>query len=123
MTRNGLGVACLSLAATRNRDGEDDGGVPRASSDYEEFLLGVGRQGAQGFLSSVLKNKSNRLAQVRQTFFSRFALAVGAGYLGAVSDVPWAILLDDRRELIVHASTTVRLTSGAPLVSPCAAES
>jgi hypothetical protein len=24
--------------------GEDAGGVPRASSDYDEFLLGVGRQ-------------------------------------------------------------------------------
>jgi hypothetical protein len=29
-------------------------------------------------------------------------LAVGARHLGAVCHVPWAILLNDRRELVVH---------------------
>jgi len=50
----------------------------------------------------MLKNKGNRLAEVRQAFFPRFALTIGAGYLGAVRDVPWAILLDDRGELVAH---------------------
>ena len=50
----------------------------------------------------MLKNEGNRLAQVRQAVFARFALTVGAGYLGAVCDVPGAVLLYDRRELVAH---------------------
>jgi hypothetical protein len=46
------------------------GGVPRASSNHKYFLPGIGRQGAQRFLSSVLKNEGNRLAQIREAFFT-----------------------------------------------------
>ena len=76
----------------------------RASSDHDEFLLGVGRQGTQGFLASVLQDERNRLAKIRQAFFTRLTLAVGSAHFGAIRDVPWAVLLDNRRELIVHAS-------------------
>lgn len=74
----------------------------RASSDDDEFLLGVGRQGAQGFLAPVLEDQRDRLAQVRETFLTRFSLAVGAGDFGAIGDVPGTILLDNRRELVAH---------------------
>jgi hypothetical protein len=76
--------------------------VLRASSNHIEFLSRFGGQSAQGFLSSVLKNKGNRLAEVRQAFFPRFALTVGTRHFGAVCEVPWAVLLDDRRELVAH---------------------
>ncbi len=56
MTRNGFRVArlrvpkvralCL-LCVIRSRDFGDAGGVPQASSDYDEFLSGVRRQGTQ----------------------------------------------------------------------------
>ena len=90
------------LCATRSRACEGAEAAPRASSDYDEFLLGVGRQGTQGFLASVLQDQSNCLPKVRQAFFARFSLAVGSGHFGAVRDVPWAVLLDNSRELIVH---------------------
>jgi 2-dehydropantoate 2-reductase len=54
------------------------------------------------FLSSVFKNERNRLAKARQAFFTRFALTVGARYFGTVRDVPWAVPLDNRRELVMH---------------------
>jgi hypothetical protein len=50
----------------------------------------------------MLKNKGERLVEVRQAFFTCFALTVGTRHLGAICDVPWAILLDDCRELIAH---------------------
>jgi hypothetical protein len=98
-----VSALCLFCAA-RSRAGEGAGEVPRASSDYDEFLLGVGRQGTQGFLASVLQDEDNRLAKVREAFFTRFPLTVGSGHFGAICDVPWTVLLDNRRELIVHKS-------------------
>jgi hypothetical protein len=74
----------------------------RASSNHDEFLPRIGRQSAQGFLSSVLQNEGDRLAKVRQAFFARRALTIGPRHFGAVGDVPWAVLLDDRRKLVVH---------------------
>jgi hypothetical protein len=52
----------------------------------------------------VFPNEGNRFAKVRQTFLTRFALAIGAGHFGAIGDVPRAVLLDNRCKLIVHAS-------------------
>lgn len=77
-------------------------GASRASSDHDEFLAGVPRQGTQGFLSPVFENQGNRFTEVRQTFFTRSALAVGAGHFGAVRDVPWSVPLDNGRKLVVH---------------------
>jgi hypothetical protein len=99
-----------SLCVTRSRAGVDGGGVPRASSDDDEFLLGVGRHGSQGVLSSVFQNEGNCLAQIRQTFLTRLALAICARHFGAVSDVPWAIQFDDRRELFGHSNILPLLT-------------
>src|ERR1019366_4395850 len=90
------------LSARRNHDGEGAGEVPRASSNDDEFLHCIGGQGAQRFLSPMLKDEGNRLTKVRQAFFPRLALTVGAGHLGAVRDVPWAVLLDDRSEFVAH---------------------
>ena len=89
-------------SAIRNHAGGDAGAVPRASSDHYQLLPGFGRQSAQGFLSSVIENQGNRLAKVRQTFLARFALPIGAWHFGAVPDIPWAVLLDDRREFVAH---------------------
>ena len=102
------------LCATRSRAGEDAGGVPEASSDFDDLLLGLGRQGTQGFLASVRQNERNCLAKVRQAFFTRFPLAVGTGHFGAIGDVPWAVLLDNRRELIMHASILASPAASSP---------
>jgi hypothetical protein len=67
-----------------------------------QFLPRIGRQGAQGFLPPVIENEGNRLAQVRQAFFACLPLPVGARRLGAVCNVPWAMLFDDSRESVVH---------------------
>ena len=96
-------VACPP-GATRSRAAADGEGVPRTLSDHDEFLLGVGRNGAQRILSPLLQNQGNRLSKVRQAVFTRSALAVCAGHLGAVRNTPWAVLLDDRGELVTHAS-------------------
>ena len=98
------GNVLCPLCATRSRAGEDAGGVPQASSDHDEFLFGIGREGAQGLLAPVLQNQGNRLAKARQTFFTRFSLSVSTRDFGAIRDVPWAVLFDDRRELVVHSS-------------------
>src|ERR1039458_1200371 len=95
--------------------------IPRASSHYNQFLLGIGRQGAPGFLTSVLKDEGNCFAEVWQAVFARFALAVGAWYFGTVGDVPWAIPLDDRSKLVVHGysvelanRSALKVSSNAP---------
>jgi len=74
----------------------------RVSSDNYGFLPGVGRQSSQGFFAPVLKNQGNGLAQVRQAFFTRFALAVGAGHLSAIRHEPRTVLLDNRRKFVAH---------------------
>lgn len=89
-------------SAIRNHAGGDAGAAPRASSDHYQLLPGIGRQSAQGFLSSVLKNQGNRLAKVCQAFLARLALPVGAWHFGAVPDIPGAVLLDYRREFVAH---------------------
>ena len=114
MTRNGFPVARLRVlpkcvlftfpAQHAAVSGEDAAGVPQASSDYDEFLLSVSRQGAQGLLAPVLQDEGNRLAKVRQAFFTRVPLTIGPGHFGAVRDVVFAVSLDNRRELIVHES-------------------
>gem|GEM_PF-5979072 len=100
----GFPIVCVLCprAARRNHESEGAGEVPRASSNYDEFLHRIGGQSAQRFLSPMLKNECNRLTEVRQAFFPRLALTVGARHLGAVRDVPWAVLLDDRGELVAH---------------------
>ena len=50
----------------------------------------------------MFKDQCNRLAKVRQAFFTRLALTISAGYFGAVRDIQWTVLLDDRRELVAH---------------------
>src|ERR1035437_719394 len=100
----GFPIVCVLCprAARRNHESEGAGEVPRASANYDEFLHRIGGQCAQRFLSPMLKNEGNRLTEVRQAFFPRLALTVGARHLGAVRDVPWAVLLDDRGELVAH---------------------
>src|SRR6266851_6141128 len=73
----------------------------RHLSEFSRCFSGI-EAGAR--LASVLQDQDNRLAKVRQAFFTRFPLAVGSGHFGAICDVPWAVLLDNRHELIVHAS-------------------
>jgi len=94
----------IAEAVDRLYPGGDAGAVPRASSHHYEFLPGIGRQSTQGFLASVIENQGNRLAKIRQTFLARLALPIGAGHFGAVSGIPWAVLLDYRREFVAHFS-------------------
>ncbi len=53
-------------------------------------------------LAPVLKNQGNRFAQVRETFVAGLAPTFGSGHVGAVRDVPGAVLLDNRREFVVQ---------------------
>ena len=89
-------------SAIRNHVGGDGGAAPRASSDHYQLLPGFGRQRAQGLLSSVIENQGNRLAKIRQTFLARLSLPIGAWHFSAIPDIPWAVLLDDRREFVAH---------------------
>jgi hypothetical protein len=61
----------------------------------------------------MFQNESNRLAKIRQTFFTRLPLAISSRYLGAVRDVPGTILFDGRRELVVHEFILPTLRSHA----------
>ena len=90
-------------SAIRNHVGGDAGAAPRASSDHYQLLPGFGRQRAQGLLSSVIENQGNRLAKIRQTFLARLSLPIGAWHFSAIPDIPWAVLLDDRREFVAHS--------------------
>ena len=106
---------CL-ICVIRSRDGEDTAGVRQASSDYDEFLSGVWRQGTQGLFASILQDEGNRLAKARQAFFTRFPLAIGSGHFGAIRDMPRAVLLDNRRELIMHESILPPLVESNPTI-------
>ncbi len=52
----------------------------------------------------MFKNEGDRPSQILQTFLARLALAVRSRHFGAVPDVPGAVLLDDGRELVAHAT-------------------
>jgi hypothetical protein len=78
--------------------------LSEASSDDDKFLACVGRQELQRFLASVFEHQCNRLAKIREAFFARFALAVCVWNFRAIRDVPRAILLDNRCELVAHTS-------------------
>jgi hypothetical protein len=53
----------------------------------------------------MLQDQRDCLPQILQAFFMRRALAIGAGRFGAISDVPWAVLLDDCGEFVAHTMT------------------
>ena len=52
----------------------------------------------------MLDDQGNRFAQIRQALFTRFPLAIRTGHFGAVSNIPRAILLDNRGEFVAHDS-------------------
>ena len=94
-------------------------GVPPASSHHNKFLLGIRRQRPQRLLPPVLENKrkgrdpaashrsvthdaervtvrfarltqkSDRLAQIRQTLFPSLPLTIRTRHFGAVRDIPF----------------------------------
>jgi hypothetical protein len=95
-------VLLTFAAAGHSRIFEGDAVNPRASSDDDKFAFCVGRHGSKRILTPMLKDQSNRFAEVRQALFTRFPLSVCAWHFRTVRDVPGSILLDDGRELIVH---------------------
>ena len=96
--------ALYHLSVEHSHVVEGAGGVSQASSDHNKFPPGIGRQGTKRFFPPVFQNEGDGLPKVRQTFFPRPSLAVGAWQFGAVCDVPRAVLLNNRGELVVHAS-------------------
>lgn len=50
----------------------------------------------------MFEDECNRFTKIRETFFPRFALAVRTGDFGTIGDVPRAVLLDYRGELVAH---------------------
>src|ERR1035438_4211019 len=45
---------------------------------------------------------NGRFSQVAEAFFACSALPVSSGHLGAIGDIPGAVLLENRRELVAH---------------------
>lgn len=68
----------------------------------------------------MFQNERDRLAEICQAFFTRFALAVGPWYFSAIRDVPWPIPLDNRGELVVHGPfyRTLQTGSSGDLAAP-----
>jgi len=50
----------------------------------------------------MLQDECNGFLETCKAFFPRRALTIGPRDFGAVGDVPWALLLDDCGEFIVH---------------------
>lgn len=65
----------------------------------------------------MLQHESDRLAETRQALFTRLALTVGSGHFRAIRDVPRAVSLDDRRELVVHGSIYRTLQTGTSVAA------
>ena len=100
-------VLCLH-AATRSHIGAGAEGVGRASSDYDEFLTCIGRQGTQRLLASVLQDHSDGFAQIGHAFLTRLALSVGPGHFRAIGDVPRPVPFDNRCEFVMHVISLAR---------------
>ena len=96
-----MSALCL-LAEQRSRVAEDGEAGCRASSHYNEFLLGLGRQGSQRLLPPVLENKGDGGAKVFQAFVARRALPIRSRNLSAVSNMPRAVLLHYRSKFVAH---------------------
>ncbi len=91
------------LGGSRSRGGGDAEGVLQASSNYNEFLFGIWWEGPQRLFPPVLQDQRDRFPKASEAFFPGRSLTVGSGHFGAISNVPRAIPLDNRRELIAHA--------------------
>lgn len=70
--------------------------------DYHEFLCCFGWEGLQRPGAVMVEDKGDCGSQVCDTCFACSALAVGTGKFRASGDVPRAVLLEDRCELIPH---------------------
>ncbi len=53
---------------------------------------------------TVFKDERDRPRQAFASFLPGSALAVGSRNLGTVGDIPFVVVLDDRREFVVHSS-------------------
>ena len=89
---------CLS----RSRGVGGGGARCRVSSNYNEFLLGLGGNGSQRLFPPVFENEGNCLPEIRKTFVSRRALPIRTRNLSAVGNVPRTVLLHDRCKLVAH---------------------
>ena len=86
----------------RNRNDGGGAAARHASSDDNELLLGIGRQGAQGFFTAMLEDKGDGRAEVGEALLARGSLSVRAGNFRAIGDEPRPIALDDGCELVAH---------------------
>ncbi len=76
--------------------------TPRASSNYDEFLLCIGWHRTQGVFAPVFQNQHDRLLEIRQTLFPCPPLPFRPRHLGAIGDEPRTVLLNNRCELVAH---------------------
>jgi hypothetical protein len=53
----------------------------------------------------MFENQGDCLSEAAEALLSRASLAIRAGHLGAIGDVPIPIAFDDRRELVAHPVT------------------
>ena len=97
-------MSCL-LAATHSRIAADDVGAVPASPNYDNFLLGVGRHGTKGVLSSLVQDQRNRFPEIGEAFLSRRPLTIRTGDLSTVGHIPGPIIFDNGRELVAHLQT------------------
>jgi ribosomal-protein-alanine N-acetyltransferase len=56
----------------------------------------------------VIEDQGDRFAQICQALLPGLALTIGTRHLGAVGDVPGAVLFDYRRKLVAHAFILAR---------------
>ena len=78
------------------------GAASRASANHNEFRLRFRGQRPQRILPPIPQDQGDRFPQTLEAFFMRSALAIRAGNFGAPGDIPWAVLLNNRRELVAH---------------------
>jgi hypothetical protein len=98
MPRDGFGVAgfrvfvaLLALAPQHVAE------KTPASSNYDKLLFRIRRHGAQRTFAPVIEDQGYGFAQISQALLAGFTLTVCARNLGAVGDVPRAVLFANRR--------------------------
>ena len=101
------GSAPFLLAVSRSRAAGGGGARCRASSNDNEFLLGLGGKRSQRLFPPVVENEGNCLPEIRKTLVARVTLPIRTRNLSAVGNVPRAVLLHHRCKLVAHNTNSL----------------
>jgi len=110
-----LGAQLIGQAREpKGRGRSYDGVAGRPASPDDDRLSGRRRGYAtQAVLAPVLKNQGDGVAQAFQGGRLRLALAIRAGNLWAIRDVPTSVPFHYRGELVSHSSSLLPFKRGA----------